>query len=469
MSKDLRYFLSVVKEAMPWHYIETNKALDPKYEISIFWQKLAKHGFFPTLLCLKIVDRDIPLVTGLLASYHHLGLALGLSFSEIDSQGESIISKRYFDLKNKRISPLRSSFSKVQQISYFDNDIDLLKLPIPLHALLNPAPYITSGIVITKDPETKVINAGIYRIMVTGKKSLLCMILPSHDGYKNALKYAKNAQKMPVAIIIGHHPSIYLASCVPCDRDDSELEIMGAFLDQPVMISQGLTVDLPILSDAEIVIEGLLDPSIMIKDGPFSEGGGYYGEGRDAFPVEVTAITTRREPIYYDINPIHQEHMHFFILDWETNLKNNLGKQFDFIKNIHYGPDGNVGKLLAYISIYKHKHSYVDAKKVGLAALNSHKNIRTVIIVDEDVDVYNQSEVLWALSTRVRGDRDIDILRGCPGLPGNPLGYNDNDTGKGNLDTKIIIDATAPRDVNFPKKVVPQKDLWQSIVLQDYF
>ncbi|HEY87995.1 MAG TPA: UbiD family decarboxylase [Dehalococcoidia bacterium] len=450
MGKDLRQFLQVVKRLGANYYVEVNRLLKPKYEVPVLQHKLAKKGCFPVVYCSKIEGSKLPLVTNLFASYEMLGVALGIT-PERMKLGQDVILKEYRG-RQEEIKPTKqvpAAEAPVREIIIQGKDVNLERLPIIHHAELNPGPYVTIGMTVSKDPDTGIPNVGIYRMELKGKDRIACMMIPNHHGGKIGQRYAELGKPMEVVTFLGHHPAVAMAVAAgrPLKMDENEFELVGALLGEPLEVTQAVTVDLPVPAHAEIAIEGIIDPTKMGTEGPFSEGAGYYGEERPCYIIQVTAITMRRDAIYHDLYPIHQEHNLVGQLGREANIYDAVKRAVPNVKAVHVGPDRQCGKLLIYVSLKKQAEE--ETKQAGLAALSSDEGGRMAVVVDEDIDVYDESEVWWAIATRMRGDLDISVH------PGSML-------------TKTLIDATIPLDKPFPRRVTPPKDTWDSMKLEDY-
>ena len=358
MGKDLRQFLQVVKGLGANYYVEVSRPLKPKYEVPVLQHKLAKEGCFPVVYCSKIEGSKLSLVTNLFASYEMLGVALGIT-PERMKLGKDVILKEYRG-RQEEIKPTKqvpAAEAPVREIIIQGKDIDLGRLPIIHHAELNPGPYVTIGMTVCKDPDTGIPNVGIYRMELKGKDRIACMMRPDHHGGKIGQRYAELGKPMEVVTFLGHHPAVAMAAGAyrSSRMDGDEFELMGALLGESLEVTPAATVDLPVPARAEIAIEGIIDPTKMDTEGPFSEGAGYYGEERPCYIIQVTAITMRRDAIYNDLYPIHQEHNLVGQLGREANIYDAVKRAVPGVKAVHVGPDRQCGKLLIYVSIKKQR------------------------------------------------------------------------------------------------------------------
>jgi 2,5-furandicarboxylate decarboxylase 1 len=270
---------------------------------------------------------------------------------------------------------------------------------------------------------------------------------------------------MEVVIFIGHHPATCLSSCYAGSIDVSELEVMGGYLGKSLEVTQGKTVDLPVPAYAEIAIEGVIDTSRMYTDGPYSEWSHYYGEEHDCYVIQVTGITMRRDAIYHDLDPCHYEHNFLTAIGVQSNAYDAVRSVVPTVRAVYLPPSG-AGRLTIYVSIKKRVPG--EGKRAGWAAVNSYSSTKIVVVVDEDIDVYNEEEVLWAVATRCCPDTDIDIIpRMAAGIL-DPTSYDETRLKRGNMNSKMVIDATMPVELPFATRITPPEDLWERMKLADY-
>lgn len=464
MSKDLRQFLKVVKELGPDFYVEVKRPLKPKFEPCVIQEKLAKEGRFPVVYCPQIDGSKLPLVTNLLGSYEMLGLALDVDARQM---GKAEVLKEYrkreADTKPPQMVP--ASEAPVKEIILRGKDVDLSLLPTIHHQEGDSGKYITIGSMICKDPDTGIPNIGVYRHEVKGKDRLGCMLVPMHHSAYIARRCAELGKPMEVVISIGHHPAMIIGACTTGDINENELELIGGLLGEPLQMTPAETVDLPVPARAEIAIEGVIDPRNMDTDGPFAEFAHYYGEERACYIIQVTAITMRQDAIYHDLDPAHREHNYSSVLANESNTYDVIKKAVPTVKAVHL-PWTGVCEFHVYVSIKKRIQG--EGKFAGLAAITANAELKLAVVVDEDIDVYDEEEVLWAVCTRVDADLDVSIIPRVAGADLDPTGYDETRLKGGAMTTKMIIDATRPVKLPFATKITPPKALWDSMSLDSY-
>jgi len=439
--KDLRSFLTGIESYGSSYYRRVSHILNQDYDLSVLQIKLAQQGIFPTIYVPEIKGYGFPVVAGLYSDYIHLGAALDLTPAEIESNGKSCILSKYLQRLSNPISPIDvvETDAPVRECVLTGDEVNVLEIPIQKHAERNRGRFVTAGVTVLRDPDSGVLNAGIYRQCILGPNRITLNTVPGHDGARIIRRWHKAGQPAPVITFIGHHPATAMAAGYAYGKGRSELDLMGALLAEPLGVVPGAIVDLPIPARAEIVLEGVILPSDHEYDGPFSEAMGTYDKGYNAHVMTVHAINRRRDPIYQDLCPIHQEHTHVNILGREAIALKKIRETVPGVQALHIGPDGNVTKTNFYISIKK------KCKDDGMNAADAVATLKAIakfiVVVDYDIDVYHQPDVLWALTTRYSNTSQIKQ-------------YPNNIT---------AIDATCPLDQSFPERALPPLTLFDSI------
>jgi 2,5-furandicarboxylate decarboxylase 1 len=317
---------------------------------------------------------------------------------------------------------------------------------------------------IVRDPLSGKLNGGIYRHLKLSPKALTVNLAP----LSHAAEIARGAETrgVPVegAIVIGHHPAMGMASQQRGELGEFELGTMGALLGEPVDVVRCETVDVPVPSDAEIVIEGRIRTDAWENDGPFGDYWLYYSPTRRARVFEVTAITHRKDAIFHDIFNVGPEHVVLFSLGMEGTLFSQLKRLIPQVRAIHVPVCGS-GNLV-YVQIQKDMEGL--GVNVALAALGIYR-FKCAIVVDEDIDIYDDSRVLWAVMTRTQADRSFFHVPGSYISRVDPTGYPPWQAGADGprlLSTRLGIDATKPLDPSFPEVAEPPN--WRTLRVGDY-
>ncbi len=464
MSIDLRNFLGEARQLGSDYFVSVSKPVDPVLESCVIQQKLAAEGRYPVIRMENIKGADLPLVSSVLGSYPLLGLALGVAPGE----PKSAILKRFRERAANPIKPVQvpRETAPVKQIVMTGDDIDLAKLPITHHAERDSGKYITVGVLLLRDPDSGVLNAGMYRHEVQGKDRLACMFNPAHHAGYIYRRCKELNKRMEAVLFIGHHPAALLGALGEGSIDSCELDLMGGLMGEPLELTDAETVDLPVPAFAEIVIEGFLDPAAETADGPFAEFTGYYGPAKDPVGMmQITAITMRADAIYHDLDPAHQEHNLANALSLESAVYDSVRRLVPSVTAV-YVPVSGACRFTTYVAIRKSVPG--QGKSAGLAAIAANPNLKIAVVVDDDIDIYDEQRVLWAIATTFEADRDLVTIPGALGSHLNPSSYGEIRTQHGPMNTKLIIDATRPATLPFEERIRPPRELWDRIRLEDY-
>jgi UbiD family decarboxylase len=346
------------------------------------------------------------------------------------------------------------------------DDVEILSFPTPQWHELDGGRYIGTGSFnITQDPDEGWVNLGTYRVMIHDKRSVGFYISPGKHGRIHRDKYMARNKPMPAAVVVGGDPLLFLMASTEVPYGTSEYEFAGGLRGKPYPVIKGKVTDLPIPAHAEIVLEGFVDPKKRRQEGPFGEWTGYYGSDVREEPVmDVKALYYRNDPIILGAPPQRppDELARYRAIFRSSLLKQQLGRTgLSGVKAVWAHEVGN-GRLLLAISIEQRYAGH--ATQVGHVACQCHVGAyagRYVIVVDDDIDVTNLEELIWAMLTRSDPATSIDIVRNAWSTPLDPR-IPPEDKEKGRFtNSRAIIYATRPyewRD-QFPKVVMPSPEV----------
>jgi 2,5-furandicarboxylate decarboxylase 1 len=464
MNKDLRTFLGEVRQLGPEFFVSVAKQVDPMFEPCVIQQKLLAEGKTPVIRFENVAGSELPLTSNLFGSYELLGLALGVD----PGTPKSEILGRFRDRVRNPRAPVEIARedAPVKQVIYTDGEIDLAKLPILHHAEMDSGKYISAGCLVIRDPDSGVLNAGIYRHMVQGPDLIGCMFNPAHHSGYIYRRCKELGKRMEAVLFLGHHPAAILGALCRGPIDADELEMMGALLDEPLAIVAAETVDLPVPAFAEIAIEGYLDPNEETSDGPFAEYTGFYGPAKDPVGLmHITAITMRSDAIYHGLDPAHPEHCLAGALTFESQVLDCVKNLVPTVTAVHM-PASGTAHFTAYVAIKKRVPG--EGMSAGLAAIAANSDIKLAVVVNDDIDIYDERQVLWAISTHFEADTGLAVIPNAMGAHLNPTAYGEVRHEKGPMNTKMVIDATRPATLEFAERIRPHQETWDRIRLDDY-
>ena len=253
--------------------------------------------------------------------------------------------------------------------------------------------------------------------------------------------YARKAKAMgldslPVAVVVGCHPLITFGAGLwkgPISAD--EYENAGGFLGESLEMVSGVTQPIEVPAHAELVIEGRLLLDVIEDEGPFGEFTGYASERSTQNALEVTGILHRKDAFYHTIVPgISDEHTMMMGVSQEARQLKSLRVQYPNVTAVHY-PKSGTCLLHVYVSVKDPAPG--EVRNIAAAAFGDNLSLKLVIVVDDDVDVYDEQEVMWAMCTRFQADTDMDVIRSGMGAILDPSNHD-------GTTAKLMIDATLP-------------------------
>jgi UbiD family decarboxylase len=444
MSNDFRSHLEHLEKNDK--LLRVKKQVDPLFEIAAGIRKTSDIDG-PALLFENIKGYpEWRVAGGVFATQKLFALALGLPLEATGPQ----ITQRIFEFEEKCIKPKMVSTGPVKEIIIKGDDVDLGRLPIPTYSSKDAGPYLTAGVEIAKHPDTGKGIASIHRRMVLEKdRTTLRAGEQQHLGEAIVAAGVKG-QALGVATVLGTHPAITVASQIKVPRGVDEIEVAGAMLGEPVELVKCETIDVDVPANAEVVIEGVVMPGEKANCGPFAEFPGNYitmtgSPGLFANVVKVTAITMRKEPVFHALltgMPTTDNHN---LTRWPVSAAAyRVASEVADVKAVNVTPGGT--RYHYVVSL--HKRSETEPRNIIYALRGARLWARHIIVVDDDIDVYNPTDVEWAVATRMLADRDILIIPGVNRGSGVPL-----DSGKGQafghqpmtvMSGSWSIDATMP-------------------------
>lgn len=434
MSQDLRVFLEQLdKDGEICHVTEPVKR---EYEISTLMMELEKQRKYPVMWFDQVDGGDIPVVTNILGTKDRFARAMGVKTEDLSFEFAERIKNRFDEVKVVENPPCNAHLIT-------GDDVDLTKLPIITHFPIDAGPYITSGLTVAKDPETGAETLGFHRLQLKGKNKLGISFHSRQRMWEFFRKSEERGENMKAAICIGLHPNIALGSQASIPYHLGKYGAIGGLFGEPLEVSPCATIDLNVPTYAEIVLEGEVLCNVREPEGPFAEYTNYACFRSTENVFQVNAIRYREKPIFHDITPaMSSEHITIVSIQREGDITKFLKQNLPNIKAVH-SPLSSCGIFHCYVSMKKTAEG--QAQQVILTALGMDHHIKMVIVVDEDVDVFNEQEVLWAMATRLQADKGVMIF---PNMMGETL---DPSTGDDGLTAKMGIDATKPLSGFSPK------------------
>lgn len=394
-----------------------------KFEISQIMKSLDDRG--KILLFERVKNHRTRVVANVSGIRKRLCGAIGVA--------EEDLYERLLDAWCYPKKPRTSTDGEVKEV--VTKTVDLYRIPVLTHFEKDAGSYITSGVVHARSIDGKVENVSIHRLQVLDKNHLAMRLVPRHlfQLWNTAKQQHKD---LDVSISIGVHPAIMLTASSPLPFGVCEFDVANNLLKGQLKLVETEHVDASCPADAELVLEGRISATKEVVEGPFVDVTGTYDVQRKQPVVEIVGLMHRKDYVYQALLPSGAEHRLLMGVPHETLIWQSVSKVVPKVFAVNLSAGGG-GWLHAVVSIEKQLDG--DGKNALLAAFAAHPSLKHAVVVDSDIDVFNPSDVEWAIATRFQADEDLIRIKGSRGSTLDSSA--DQNTG---LTTKMGIDATRP-------------------------
>lgn len=451
---DLRTFLKESEEQV----LHVFKTISVRHEITALQYHLWHQRCYPIL----VVDQPrldngsisrYKAVTNLTASREVTARALGLSHHK----------RAAAEVAEKMRNPIEpvvvgSREAPVKDVIRRGADALLSDFPIFTQHELDAGPYLTAAHATTYDPDTGIDNTAIQRVWIKSEQEFGYFPYPASHNRKNILKFWERGEAAPLAFWIGHHPAVSIGAQAKLDYPESHWGRAGALAGQPVRLVAtelfGERICVP--ADAEIVLEGFVPPHRLEPEGPFGEYTGYMGDETRSPIFQLQCVTHRTDAIYHD---------------YGSGLPDSLIPDNMLIESTLYQIAREVSPAIqnVYVPVSGRRfHAYIQAGDITpdeaheiLKATLQFRRVKMVVLVNDDIDIFDEEQVLWAIATRTQMDRDALVLSDLPGSlldPSLPPGQSTTAKLGINAMWKLNSGKVKPATSGLPNRIFDAKD-----------
>jgi UbiD family decarboxylase len=439
LRQDLRGFLKAYEQTFPNDVLHLDREIDCCFETTAMLVELEKQHRHPLVFFENVRGSEFPAVANILSSRQKMSMALGTEVQALPYEYARRIKNPIPPVVNDQAAPFTANIVS-------GKSLDLKKLPIFTHFPLDAGPYITGGLVAARDPVTGIDTCGYHRLQLKGQDKMGISLHSRKrlwEFFRRAEELGKNLE---AAVVIGVHPAFSLGAMAIVPLTHSKYAIIGGLFEEAAQLAKCPTIDVEVPFWSEIVIEGEILAGARETEGPFAEFTNYACHRSTENIFKAKTICFRNNPLYQSITSG---------MSAEHNLIMAVQREGDLLKALHEGLL-NIQAVNVPLSGCGFFHCYISLKKTAegqplqaiLKALSIDHNLKLVVVVDEDVDVFNEQEVLWALATRMQADKDVLITPQHLGM-GCTLDPSSDDLSRS---SKMGIDATRPMN-GFPDKV----------------
>jgi UbiD family decarboxylase len=380
---------------------------------------------------------DMPVVSNLFADRGRIARMAGVAPGHFNAA--------WLKAEANPIAPRIVSSGPVQEVVLTGPDVDAGRLPISRHFTQDAGRYISSGILVCKDPDTGVRNLSFQRLQLKAADRFGASLHSRGHIWDHLMRREARGENLEVAVVIGAHPAIYLAAGAKVAMEVDEYDLAGALLGQPVDLVRCRTIDVEVPAEAEIVLEGEILANVHEAEGPFGEYTGYSTSRSTQNVFVVKALTRRAKPLYLDLIPGYStEHLLLARVAKEAHVFERLKEMVPTLRALNYPKSGT--HFHAYLSMKKTAEGQARHALMLLFGLDPY--VKLAVALDEDIDVFNEQEVLWALATRFQADTDMFVV---PKVFCNRLDPSSVD----GMSAKLGLDATAPLSWDVERTTLP--------------
>lgn len=390
--ENLRDFIQALSQANQLAHVE--EELSPRYEVAAALRLFDKAGDERAIFFRKVQGYTVPIVGNLFQSKRSLAMALGI---------EGDLTEEYAIRRRKLIKPKLVTSGRVKEV-IVRNNIDISKvMPVLTHHEKDAGPYLTSAVIVAKDPETGLRGMGIHRIQVKDKNKIgIFLFSPPLSLF--LAKAEERGQPLPIAVVVGMDPGTFLASISPAKPGVDKFDVAGGLRGKPVELIKCESIALEVPANAEFVMEGQILPGIRELEGPFGESSGYY-LAYDNPIATIDVISHRREPIYHALMPFNKENSIIMYLVFEGAYSAALKDRLPQLKRFRL--TSTIGE---HAILQIEKTSPDDGRRAIEVMFDVTRYLKGVVVVDADVDIFDPREVEWAVATRFQPDKDLVVL-----------------------------------------------------------
>ncbi len=442
--QSLRGFLHMVESEYPEELLRIKEPIDPRFDMTAIVFELDRAGKNPVVIIDRVDGYKMPVVTNVAANRRLLAACLGVDTRDLPGA---------FRERCQKYLPCEM----VAQAGWNDvviegDEVDLTKLPITLQFAVDGAPYITAGQISARDPKSGVDTTGFHRLMLRGKNRLGVSLHSRRRMYEFHRRAEEQGQSLPAVITIGTHPLHYMGSMVYAYPPNTrKYEIIGGLFGEPYRLARCGVDDLEVPAGAEIVIEGEILAGVHEPEGPFGEFTGYASYRCTQNVFVAKRVRMRGDAIFQSVTSgMSKDHVLVSCITREGEIFNALKRNLPNVRAVHV-PHTTCGAFMAFISMKKTAEG--EPQMAAMATFGTELYTKYVIVVDDDVDVFDLNDVMWAVATRVRADKDIFFIPNAKSAILDPTSDPQNFTV-----TKMGIDATRPAGREFAERLfIPEE------------
>jgi len=433
--QDPHFFLDRYRAEFPDDVLVLDDPVSADEGVTGVVYELAAAGRRELVQFQKVTGLDVPVVSNMFASRERIARMLGTS--------QAGLHNAYQHRASRAMPPRVVEHGPI--LDHVTTDVDLAAVPMLKHFASDRTRYVTSGIIVAEDPDTGVGNLSYHRAMPHSRTELATSLHSRGDLWRMLRKYAERGEPMPVAMVLGGHPLFMLAASARVGYEVDERAVAGGLFGAPLEVVRTPRHGIGVPAWSDFVLEGVIDAAAHAEEGPFGEFSGYSSNRSTNNVLTVQTVLRRSGALLIDVAGGNtDEHLNLARVPRESEMAEKLKARFPDVTAVHYPTSGT--HFHCYVALRQRRPG--QARQVMLGLLGWDPYVKTVIAVDEDVDITRDSDVLWALATHFQPHRDLFTVDGLPGSPLDPSSGSDGTT------SRLGLDATRGPDFDGHRIVV---------------
>ncbi|CAE6832243.1 Phenolic acid decarboxylase [Paraburkholderia nemoris] len=422
-TQDFHRFALAYREQFPDDVLTIKQPVAADQDVTAIVAELAARGRHDMLICEKVDGIATPLVTNFFASRTRIGRLF-----DVDASG---LFDAYQQRANSPIVPVFVPTGPVLDQVTEGDAVDLAQLPMIRHFDTDRGPYITNAVIIAEDPVTGVANLSYHRSMRHARNALATSLHSRGHLWRMLQTAQARGDTLKVAMVIGAHPLFMLAAAARVPFGTDERAIAGGLFGAPLELVRTPRYGIGVPASAEFVLEGTIDPDAHAEEGPFGEFTGYSSDRSTNNVLRVDTMMRRNDAWLVDVvGGPYAEHLTLARLPREAEMSEKLRARFPSVTALHYPNSGT--HFHCYVALNQTRDG--EARQIMLALLGWDPYLKNVVAVDSDIDITNDSQVLWAIATHFQPHQDVFIVDGLPGSPLDPSSSTAGTTSRMGID-----------------------------------
>jgi 4-hydroxybenzoate decarboxylase len=420
--------------------LRVRREVDPRFELAAVLRAVQRSSNLPVLFE-RVKGTRLAVVSNVCGSYESIAQILGVEPDQVVRRWAALMAE-----PAPARQPALAGTDDLEEISLFD-------LPLVTYCEKDAGPYLTAGVIAAKDPDTGRVNLSYHRMQMVDPGELRCRLSPSGDLFRMHARAERAGRGLEAAVLLGSSPALMLAAGTTVGPDESELALAERIAGHAFPLRACRTVDLAVPESSDIVIEGELLAGVRKPEGPFGEWMDYYVPVTDNHVFRVRRVAARPAALFYAILSGSTEEITLTAIPTAGSIYRAVRTWVPTVTDVACWP------LLQFCILKMKKQFEGQPRKAILAAFGAEMNrVLYCVAVDEDVNIRDLKDVVWAMSTRCRPDRDIFQIPDVPSFARDPHQVHWG---------RLGIDATAPSEwpAEFERKRIPGAD---TVRLEDY-